>query len=93
LKNECGTLLPDGDTLFADIEDVKPYLRPMSSMTKVEKAVYRHHQILVRRVGLTFEYNIAFTIEWLIEHHFDFLGLIDRGLALDAPEGMYNLNN
>ena len=27
--------------------------------------------------------------EWLNEHHFDYRGLIERGLALAAPEGMY----
>ena len=28
-------------------------------------------------------------IDWLTEHHFDFRGLIDKGLALEAPEDMY----
>lgn len=26
---------------------------------------------------------------WLNEHHFDYRGLIEKGLALEAPEGMY----
>ena len=28
-------------------------------------------------------------IDWLNEHHFDYRRLIDKGLALEAPEGMY----
>ena len=27
--------------------------------------------------------------DWLNSHHFDYLGLIEKGLALEAPEGMY----
>lgn len=28
-------------------------------------------------------------VNWLNAHHFDYLGLIEKGLALEAPEGMY----
>ena len=28
-------------------------------------------------------------VDWLNAHHFDFRGLIEKGLALEAPEGMY----
>ncbi len=28
-------------------------------------------------------------IDWLNAHHFDYRGLIRKGLALEAPEGMY----
>ena len=28
-------------------------------------------------------------IHWLNSHHFDYRGLIEKGLALEAPEGMY----
>lgn len=30
-------------------------------------------------------------IDWLNAHHFDYRGLIPKGLALEAPEGMYNI--
>lgn len=85
------------------IELVKPYLRPMSSMTEEE-------EIELRRISsqLTFDrkYNLLYVgraddggcnlsemekiIDYLISHHFDFRGLIEKGLALEAPEGMYN---
>jgi len=28
-------------------------------------------------------------VDWLNAHHFDFRGLIEKGLALEAPDGMY----
>ena len=30
-------------------------------------------------------------IDWLNKHHFDYRGLIEKELALKAPEGMYNI--
>lgn len=63
----------------------KPYLRPMSSMTEEEhiklKAVYDNGSN-----GLFDEYS---HIDWLNANHFDYRGLIERGLALEAPEDMY----
>lgn len=29
-------------------------------------------------------------IDWLNEHYFDYRGLIGKGLAIEAPEGMYD---
>lgn len=29
-------------------------------------------------------------LDWLNAHHFDYRGLIENGLALEAPEGMYD---
>ena len=31
-------------------------------------------------------------IDWLNSHHFDYRGLIEKGLALPAPEGMYKID-
>ena len=33
--------------------------------------------------------DIANFISWLNVHHFDYRGLIEKGLALEAPNGMY----
>ena len=62
----------------------KPYLRPMSSMTEDEKEEY---QAFFNYDGV--EYPEEY-IDWLNAHHFDYRGLIEKGLALEAPEGMYN---
>ena len=69
---------------------VKPYLRPMSSMTKKEHDEY---SVLYQRVyykDSPTELDLKDIIDWLNAHHFDYRGLIEKGLALEAPEGMYN---
>lgn len=33
--------------------------------------------------------DIALMLGWLLAHYFDCYNLIQRGLALEAPEGMY----
>ena len=65
-------------------EFIKPYLRPMSSMTEEEKIDY---QAFFNYDGV--EYPEEY-IDWLNAHHFDYRGLIEKGLALEASEGMYN---
>ena len=83
----------------------KPYLRPMSSMTKEER---KEIGILIKENrpnpygiinnkgidNLLFSVSVTsgVLIDWLNAHHFDFRNLIERGLALEAPEDMYNLN-
>jgi hypothetical protein len=37
----------------------------------------------------SYDENIPKYIDWLNAHHFDFRGLIEKGLALESPEGMY----
>ena len=74
---------------------IKPYLRPMSSMTEEEKEEYKTISIWGEvRESKDHYTGICPTIEgydWLNAHHFDYRGLIEKGLALQAPEGMYNL--
>ena len=68
---------------FYKISEVKPYLRPMSSMTEEEKIDF---QSFFNYDGV--EYPEEY-IDWLNAHHIDYRGLIGVGLALEAPEGMY----
>lgn len=65
------------------INNIKPYLRPMSNMTEEEWAEYEDMCDSFR--GEEF----CELIDWLSEHHLDYRGLIDKGLALAAPEDMY----
>ena len=72
------------------IEIVKPYLRPMSSMTEEEQRMLDSMcdgvEMVSRLSGLKM-FNKAF--DWLNANHFDYRGLIPMGLALEAKEGMY----
>ena len=76
-----------GDKVNALSGDIKPYLRPMSSMTTEETEVYK--QFLEDIDGYAYSIDCVPQIDWLNAHHFDYRGLIKKGLALEAPEGMY----
>jgi hypothetical protein len=67
-------------------EKVKPYLRPLLSMTEDEKEEYKY---ITERWMYDNSYSISDSIDWLNEHHFDYRRLIEKGLAFEAPEGMY----
>ena len=67
-----------------------PYLRPMSSMTEEEKEELSKVALVDNEGTVS---DIPEYVDWLNAHHFDYRGLIERGLALKAPEGMYNLNS
>ena len=69
-----------------DILDFKPYLFPLSSMTKEQKKEY---QYITERWMNDPAYSISDSIDWLNKHHFDYRGLIEKGLALEASEEMY----
>jgi hypothetical protein len=62
------------------VDNIKPYLRPMSSMTDKEKAYY-----------FAIDEEPVSCIDWLNKHHFDYRGLIEKGLALEAPEDIYKI--
>ena len=85
-----GELYNGKECFWLDYGCFKPYLRPMTSMNKEEKAIYTNYKIVVRGLGIVFEYNLDFVTEWLLKHHFDYRGLIEKGLAIEAPEGMYD---
>ena len=85
------------DDLFLDIEKAKPYLRSMSSMTEEEEEQWEGFMMPTsyfdyENNGLkaaVFWDELSNAIDWLNAHHFDYRGLIEKGLALVAPEGMY----
>lgn len=62
------------------INDIKLYLRPMSSMTEEEQT--KHYYL--RNLHSDWEAQ-----DFLNSIHVDYRGLIWKGLALEAPEGMY----
>ena len=70
------------------LDEVRPYLRPMSSMTEEERKEYIRecNKVFSFRYGASSHYQVT---DWLNEHHFDYRRLIERGLALEAPLDMY----
>ena len=105
IKNKISVETKDANIVF-DCTEVKPYLRPLSSMTKEEKeemhnllspegtAIYKNDGIAVpiNHFGEFIPYEfMGRIIQYLLEHHFDFMELIPKGLAIEAPEGMYNI--
>ena len=71
-------LLISGDR---SLDDVKPYLRPMSTMTEEEKLEFS----LVPIYAFV-HFNEIAKMDWLNAHHFDYRGLIDRGLAIEVTD-------
>ena len=75
--------------------DAKPYLRPMSSMTEDEKIElctisYAPDEMKTIEEKLhVVETNAKYATDFYNEHHFDYRGMIEKGLAIEAPEGMY----
>ena len=67
------------------IEYIKPYLFPMSSMTEEEQrtldSMCNGVEMMSRLSGLKM-FDKAFN--WLNKNHFDYRGLIEKGLAIDA---------
>jgi hypothetical protein len=88
-KLECRTAL---------IEDVKPYLFPLSSMTEEQKIecfkgtpleIDKYGDIAVKDCiyGNSLYTDLEIYLEvfdWLNKNHFDYRGLIEKGLAIDA---------
>lgn len=64
------------------IKNIKPFLRPLSSMTEKEKLMYEGLMIGTNN-------NVSYmldVIDWLNSHHFDYRGLIEKGLAIEVTK-------
>jgi len=68
---------------------IKPYLRPMSSMTEEESKEFALFQTDFYIDGFLYPIAAINMVNWLNSHHFDYCGLIERGLALPATKEMY----
>lgn len=82
---------------MCSIEECKPYLRPMSSMTEEEKKEYNSFiggikpfnsdfSAYPKEYKYVYEFDIKNYINWLNAHHFDYQGLIEKGLAIEVTE-------
>ena len=89
------TLEPDHIEQFLNDEDgdteIKPYLRPMSSMTEEEKKEYQSlceiHTDHDADDNVTYYYfDTIESFDWLNKNMFDFRGLIPEGLAISTEK-------
>lgn len=71
----------DDCLFFWGKDEIKPYLRPMSSMTEEEKLEFS----LVPIYAFV-HYNEIAKMDWLNKKMFDFRGLIPKDLALSTEE-------
>lgn len=68
-------------------EGWKPYLRPMSSMTEEEEKEYWNIDNRSYSCPMDCAHIPASErIDWLNAHHFDYGGLIEKGLAIEVTE-------
>lgn len=98
--NVLDNVVEYGSFLSCDIEDVKPYLFPLSSMTE-EQYNSLHELGILDNCSHSYEYvnphihGVSFIFkqfktysleltEWLNKNYFDYRGLIPMGLAKDA---------
>lgn len=84
---------------YSSIDDVKPHLRPMSSMIEEEMEHLESicdgfesdddgnlfHTMFIVVNGTPVKINME-AIDWLNLHHFDYRGLIEKGLAIEVTE-------
>ena len=96
-----GSILVDNETndiqYYPIIDDVRPYLRSLSSMTEEEIKIYQS----LKDVANSYRYEFGDIVDDLLYFdnessldylnliHVDYRGLIEKNLALEAPEDMY----
>lgn len=69
---------------ISDVE-LKPYLFPLSSMTEEQKVIYGDLcYSIIQSLAKNMQSELNELINWLNAHHFDYRGLIEKGLAIDA---------
>ena len=85
-------------TKVYNVEDIKPYLFPLSSMTKEQKReIFNGTPLEIDEDGDTLVKDVFYAygqytylksylnvLERLNKYHFDYRGLIEKGLAIDA---------
>lgn len=96
--------IPGDDNAKVYVDNIKPYLFPLSSMTE-EQYNSLHELGILDNCSHSYEYinphihGVSFIfkqfktyslelIEWLNKNHFDYRGLVGKGLAIDCT----NLN-
>lgn len=69
--------IDNGYTYLYTISEIKPYLFPLSSMTEEQ-------QINLTKFVANGIHGENILYDWYNKNHFDYRGLIEKGLAIDA---------
>jgi hypothetical protein len=75
----------NGINFGTQISTIKPYLFPLSSMNLDQRIEYSRTLVIFDESHCS---QTPETYDWLNKNHFDYRGLIEKGLAIDAT----NLN-
>lgn len=85
-----------GSFLYSNIEEIKPYLFPISSMTEEQRNEFDTQTFKImfgecicnKNDEMGYGKLMNFDLNFYNKHHLDWRGLIQKGLAIDAT----NLN-
>ena len=81
---------PTFDYGYGQLEGIKPYLRPMEDMTEEEVREFYAVENITPQVGYihpTGDWHFTiYGIDWLLENHFDYRGLIEKDLAIKVTD-------
>ena len=68
-----------------DIENIKPYLFPLSSMSEEQKVIYGGLcYAVIHSLAWNMQSALNELVDWLNKNYFDFRGLIPKDLAKNA---------
>ena len=89
--------LANEGNFFSEFGDFKPYLFPLSSMTEeqikeLKDLISQETNFLIEQLknddcGIDcgkYHFHSTLELDWLNKNHFDYRGLIPKGLAIDA---------
>jgi hypothetical protein len=71
----------NGINFGTQISTIKPYLFPLSSMNLDQRIEYSRTLVIFDESHCS---QTPETYDWLNKNHFDYRGLIEKGLAIDA---------
>ena len=83
LNDTIQVAIKSGGIMCYDVSGFLPYLRPMSSMTEEEIDEFTQFDVYDESDYIMPNYKV---VDWLNEHHFDYRGLIEKGLAIEVTK-------
>ena len=75
----------DFEGIHIEIEFIKPYLFPLTSMSEEQKVIYGDLcYAIIHSLAWDMQAALNELVDWLNKNYFDFRGLIPKDLAVDA---------